>query len=41
MGTWKDDEFLLSFKSSRAQISRKGFYELFLMDFLDIRRRDL
>ena len=41
MGTWKDDEVLLSFKSSRAQISRKGFYELFLMDFLDIRRRDL
>ena len=41
MGTWKDDEFLLSFKFSRAQISRKGFYELFLMDFLDIRRRDV
>ena len=27
--TWKDDEFLLSFKFSRVQISRKGFYELF------------
>ena len=41
MQTWKDDDFLLSFKFSRVQISRKGFYELFLMDFLDIRRRDV
>ena len=29
MQTWKDDEFLLSFKFSRVQISRKGFYGLF------------
>ena len=37
MQTWKDDEFLLGFKFSRAQISRKGF----LKDLLDIRRRDV
>ena len=29
MQTWKDDDFLLSFKFSRVQISRKGFYDLF------------
>ena len=29
MQAWKDDEFLLGFKFSRVQISRKGFYELF------------
>ena len=29
MQTWKDDEFLLSFKFSRVQTSRKGFHELF------------
>ena len=29
MQTWKDDEFLLGFKFSHVQISRKGFYELF------------
>ena len=33
MRTWKDDEFLLSFKFSRVQISRKGFYELFQWAF--------
>ena len=29
MQTWKDDDFLLSFKFSRVEMSRKGFYELF------------
>ena len=29
MQTWKDDQFLLSFKFSRVQTSRKGFHELF------------
>ena len=29
MQTWKDDDFLLSFKFSRIEMSRKGFYELF------------
>ena len=33
MRTWKDDEVLLSFKFSRVQISRKGFYELFYWSF--------
>ena len=33
MQTWKDDEFLLGFKFSRVQISRKGFYELFQWTF--------
>jgi len=28
MQTWKDDEFLLGFKFSRVQTSRKGFHEL-------------
>ena len=27
--TWKDDEFLFSFKFSRIQTLRKGFHELF------------
>ena len=27
--TWKDDEFLLSFKFSRVQTLRKGFHEFF------------
>ena len=31
MQTWKDDEFLLGFKFSRIQISRKGLWT-FLMD---------
>ena len=29
MQTWKDDDFLLSFKFSRVEMSGKGFYELF------------
>ena len=37
----KGDDFLLGFNFSRVQISRKGFYELFLMDLLDIRRCDV
>ena len=41
MQTRKGDDFLLGFKFSRVQISRKGFYELFLMDLLDIRRCDV
>ena len=27
--TWKEDGFLLGFKFSRVQTSRKGFHELF------------
>ena len=33
MQTWKDDEFLLGFKFSRVQTSRKGFHELFQWNF--------
>ena len=29
MQTWKDDDFLLGFKFSRVQTSRKGFYDFF------------
>ena len=35
MQTWKDDDFFLGFKFSSVQISRKGFHEFFLMEFLD------
>ena len=31
--TWKDDEFLLSFKFSRLQTWRRGFHELFYWNF--------
>ena len=41
MQTWNDDEFLLSFKFYGVQTLRKGFHELLLMVFLDIRRRDV
>ena len=41
MQTWKEDEFLLSFKFSRIQTSRKGFHEPFLMEFVNIRRPDV
>ena len=34
MQTWKDDEFLLGFKFSRVQTSRKGFHELFQWKFV-------
>ena len=33
MQTLRDDEFLVGFKFSRVQISRKGFYELFQWTF--------
>ena len=33
MQAWKDDEFLLGFKFSRVQTSRKGFHELFQWKF--------
>ena len=41
MRSLKDDEFLLGFKFYGVQTSRKGFHELFLMEFLDIRRHDV
>ena len=39
--TWKEDEFLLAFKFSHVQTSRKGFHELFLIEFVDIKRPDV
>ena len=38
---WKDDEFLLGFRFSRAQTSEKRFSLTSLMEFWDIRRRDV
>ena len=40
MQTWRDDEFLLGFEFSRVQI-KKRFSRTFLMEFLDIRKRDV
>ena len=33
MQTWKDDDFLLGFKFSRVQTSRKRFYDFLLWTF--------
>ena len=41
MQSLKDDEFLLGFKFHGVQTSRKGFHEPFLMEFWDVRRRDV
>ena len=41
MQSLRDDEFWLGFKFYGVQTSRKGFHELFLMEFLDIRRHDV
>ena len=40
MQTSRDDEFLLGFEFSCVQI-KKRFSRTFLMEFLDIRRRDV
>ena len=36
--TRKEDEFLLGLKFSHVQTTRKSFRELFLMEYVDIRR---